>query len=141
MPVILFIFCFLLLISTAQQLLSDMIFPIYLQKTTRSYAMTKVTKKETKTVLGEGSFQESVHILFHIQQNSFQKETFKSIFNTSLEDQDKIRDLQLQPVSNGCQINSLNLNAWVNSIVTNSFLEDTSKSSSHCNAVFSTDIF
>ena len=103
--------------------------------------MTKITKKETKTVLGEGSFQESVHILFHIQQNSFQKETFKSIFNTSLEDQDKIRDLQLQPVSNGCQINSLNLNAWVNGIVTNSFLEDTSKSSSHCNAVFSTDIF
>ena len=141
MPVILFIFCFLLLISTAQQLLSDIIFPIYLQKTTQSYAMTKITKKETKTVLGEGSFQESVHILFHIQQNSFQKETFKSIFNTSLEDQDKIRDLQLQPVSNGCQINSLNLNAWVNGIVTNSFLEDTSKSSSHCNAVFSTDIF
>ena len=94
-----------------------------------------------ETVLGDRSFQESVYILFYIQRNAFQKETFESIFHISLEDQDKIRDLWLQPVANGCQIDSLISNAWVNGIVINAFLKEASKTSSYSNAVFSTDIF
>ena len=49
-----------------------------------------VTTKATKTVLGDQSSQQSVYILFYIQLNAFQKESFESIFHTSLEDQDKI---------------------------------------------------
>ena len=82
-----------------------------------------------------------MYILFYIQQNDLQKETFEGIFHTSLEDQDKIRDLWLQPVSNGCQIDSVISNAWVNGIVINAFLKEASKTSSYSNAVFSTDVF
>ena len=99
-----------------------------------------VTTKATKTVLGDRSFQDSVYILFSIQRNAFQKETLESIFHTPLEGQDKSRDLWLQPVLNGCKIDSLIPNAWVNCIVINAFLKETSKSSSYSNAVFSTDI-
>ena len=100
-----------------------------------------VTTKATKTVLGDQSSQQSVYILFYIQRNAFQKESFESIFHTSLEDQDKIRDLWFQPVSNGCQIDSLIPNAWINGIVINAFLKEASKTSSYSNAVFPTDIF
>ena len=34
-----------------------------------------------------------------------------------MENQNRIRDLWLQPISNGCQIDSLIPNAWVNRIV------------------------
>ena len=100
-----------------------------------------VTTKATKTVLRDQSFQESVYILFCIQRNAFQKESFESIFHTSLENQDKIRDLWLQKVSNGCQIDYLIPNVWINGIVINAFLKEVSKTSSYSNAVFSTDIF
>ena len=100
-----------------------------------------VTTKATKTVLRDQSFQESVYILFCIQRNAFQKESFESIFHTSLENQDKIRDLWLQKVSNGCQIDYLIPNVWINGIVVNAFLKEVSKTSSYSNAVFYTDIF
>ena len=118
---------------------------LYLPSIYKNYAKLcddkTVTTKATKTVLGDRSFQESVYILFYIQRNAFQKETSESIFHTSLEDQDKIRDLWLQPVSNGCQIDSLIPNAWVNGTVITAFLKEASKTSSYSNAVFSTDIF
>ena len=82
-----------------------------------------------------------MYILFYIQQNAFQKKAFESIFHTSLEDQDKIRDLWLQPVSNDCQIDSQIDNARVNGIGINAFLKEASKTSNYSNAVFSTDIF
>ena len=108
MLVILFIFCLLLLISTLQQLLPG---HYNYNLFTKNYAKLcddkTVTTNATKTVLGDRLFQESVYILFHIQRNAFQKETSESIFHTSLEDQDKIRDLWLQPISNGCQIDFL----------------------------------
>ena len=56
-----------------------------------------------------------------MQQNDFQKKTFERIFHPSLEDQDEIRDLYPQLVSNGCEIDSLIPNAWVNGIVINAF--------------------
>ena len=56
-----------------------------------------------------------------MQQNDFQKKTFESIFHQSLEDQDEVRDLYPQLVSNGCEIDSLIPNAWVNGIVINAF--------------------
>ena len=82
-----------------------------------------------------------MYILFYIQRHASQKESFESIFHTSLEDQDKIRDLRLQPVSNGCQIDSLIPNTWINDLVINPFLKEASKTSSYSNAVFSIDIF
>ena len=47
----------------------------------------------------------------------------------------------LQSVSNGCQIDFLIPNAWVNGIIINAFLKEASKTSSYSNAIFSTDIF
>ena len=142
MPVILFIFYLLLLISTVQHLLAEIIFAIYLQKNYGKLCDNKTVKtKARKTVLGDRSFQESVDILFYIQQNAFQKETFESIFHTYLEEQGKVRDLWLQTVSNGCQIDSLIPNAWINGIVINAFLKEARKTSSYSNAVFFTDIF
>ena len=62
-----------------------------------------------------------MYIFFYIQRNDFQKKTFESIFHPSLEDQDEIRDLYPQLVSNGCETDSLIPNAWVSGIVINAF--------------------
>ena len=75
MPVILFIFCLL------QQLLSDIIFAIYLQKTTQSYATIKqLQRKQRKQLSGTDHFKRVCTSSFIYNEMIFRKKHLKAYF-------------------------------------------------------------